>query len=113
MALGPEIDISVSKLLSFETFADFLRALVSVSEKKFGFRKIWSEIKGISFGFKKNLVSEKNLGFDFGKFGLGKKVSVSVKIWYRRKVSVSVSVKIWYGHSVLLPLLGVLGSFYV
>ena len=31
---GPEIDISVSKLLSFETFADFLRVLVSVSEKK-------------------------------------------------------------------------------
>ena len=24
------------------------------------------------------MVSEKNLGFDFGKFGLGKKVSVSV-----------------------------------
>ena len=29
-----EIDTSVSKLLSFETFADFLRVLVSVSEKK-------------------------------------------------------------------------------
>merc|ERR1712116_92828 len=52
---GAEIDISVSKLLGFETFANFLR--VSVSE---------------------NLVSEKSLGIGFGKFGIGKKVSVSV-----------------------------------
>ena len=28
--------------------------------------------------FRKNLVSEKSLGFCFGKFGIGKKVSVSV-----------------------------------
>ena len=48
----------------------------------------------------KNLISEKSLGFGFGKFGLGRKVSVSVsekfglgkksrfrfrKIWYRKK----------------------------
>ena len=46
----PEIDILVSKLLSFETFANFLKVSVSVSE---------------------NLVSEKSLGF--GKFGLEKK----------------------------------------
>ena len=57
------------------------------------------------FGFKK-LVSEKSIGFGFGKFGIGKEVSVSVseflvseksigfgfgKIWYRKKVSVLVS----------------------
>ena len=73
---GPEIDISVSKLLGFETFANFFRVSVSVLE---------------------NLVSEKSLGFGFGKFGLGKKVSVSVsenlvsetKFWFRFR-------KIWY-----------------
>ena len=54
----PEIDILVSKLLGFETFANFLRVSVSVSEnlvseKKslFQFRRIWSQIKGVSFGF--------------------------------------------------------------
>ena len=59
---GPEIDISVSKLLGFEPFAKSLRVSVSenlVSEKKSRFR------------FRKNLVSEKSLGF--GKFGFGKK----------------------------------------
>ena len=64
-----EIDISVSKLLGFETFANFLRVSVSenlVSEKKSRFR------------FRKNLVSEKSLGF--GKFGIVKKVSVSVLV---------------------------------
>jgi len=59
-----EIDISVSKLLGFETFAKSLRVSVSenlVSEKKSRFR------------FRKNLVSEKSFGFSFGKFGFGKK----------------------------------------
>ena len=46
---GAEIDISVSKLLGFETFANFLRVSVSVSE---------------------NMVSEKSLGIGFGKFGI-------------------------------------------
>ena len=67
MLLQPEIDISVSKLLGFETFAKSLRVSVSenlVSDKKSRFR------------FRKNLVSEKSLGFR--KFGFGKKVSVSV-----------------------------------
>ena len=56
-----EIDISVSKLLGFETFAKYLRVSISenlVLEKSLGFGK---------FGFKKSL------GFGFGKFGLGKK----------------------------------------
>ena len=39
-----------------------------VSEKKSRFR------------FRKNLVSEKSLGFGFGKFGIVKKVSVSVLV---------------------------------
>ena len=50
--------------LGLETFAKFLRVSVS-------FQKIWSR-----FRFRKNLVSEKSLGF--GKLGLGRKVSVSV-----------------------------------
>ena len=64
----------------------------------------------------KIFVSEKSLGFGFGKFGLGKKVSVSVseKFGLGKKVSVSVSEnlvsekrsryqfrsKFWYRHSV-------------
>ena len=55
--MSPEIDISVSKLLGFETFAKSLRVSVSVSE---------------------NLVSEKSLGFGFEKIWSRKKVSVSV-----------------------------------
>ena len=89
----PEIDISVSKLFGFETFAKSLRVSVSVSEN------LVSEKKS-RFRFRKNLVSEKSLGFGFGKFGLGRKVSVSVsekfglgkksrfrfqKIWYHKK----------------------------
>jgi len=76
-----------------ETFAKFLRVLVSVS------KNLVSEKKS-RFRFWKNLVSEKSLGFGFGKFGLGRKVSVSVsekfgsgkksrfrfrKIWYHKK----------------------------
>ena len=68
MALGPEIDISVSKLLSFKNVAKSLRVSVWVSEN------LVSEKKS-RFLFRKKLVSEKSLGF--GKNGLGKKVSVS------------------------------------
>ena len=78
-----EIDISVSKLLGFETFAKSLRVSVSenlVSGKKslFRFRKIWPQ-KKVSVSVLENLVSEKSLGFGFEK------------IWSRKKVSVSVS----------------------
>ena len=61
MALGPEIDISVSKLLSFETFAKSLRVSVSenlVLEKSLGFGKIWSR-KKVSVSVSENLGSEK------------------------------------------------------
>ena len=68
-----EIDISVSKLLGFETFANFLRVSVSVSENlvsekksRYRFRKIW--------------YWKKSLGIGFGKFGIGKKVLVSVSV---------------------------------
>ena len=75
-----EIDISVSKLLGFETFANFLR--VSVSE-------VLVLEKSIRFGLKKvsvseNLFLEKSLGFGFGECGLGKK-SWFRKIWYWKR----------------------------
>ena len=78
----PEIDISVSKLLGFETFAKSLRVSVSVSEN------LVSEKKS-RFRFRKNLVSEKSLGLGFGKFGLGKE-----KIQITRTVLVMMS-QIW------------------
>ena len=53
-----EIDISVSKLLGFETFANFLRVSVSVSENlvsekksRYRFRKIWYRKKSLGIGF--------------------------------------------------------------
>ena len=95
--------------LGLETFVKFLRVSVSVSDN------LVSE-KKTRFWFRKNLVSEKSLGFGFGKFGLGRKVSVSVpekfclgkksrfqKIWYRKKKSqYRFRSKFWYRHSVLL-----------
>jgi len=62
--------------LGLETFAKFLRVSVSVS------KNLVSEKKS---RFRKNLVSEKNLGFHFGKFGLGRKVSVSEKFGLGKK----------------------------
>ena len=57
--------------LSLKTFAKFLMISVSknlVAEKKYRyrFRKIWYR--------------KKSLGIGFGKFGIGKKVSVSVSV---------------------------------
>merc|ERR1719284_1320791 len=74
-----EIDISVSKLLGFETFANFLRVSVSVSENlvsekksRYRFRKIWYR--------------KKSLGIGFGKFSIRKKYRYRFrKIWYRKK----------------------------
>merc|ERR1719270_3196450 len=45
----------------------------------------------ISVSVSKKLVSEKSIGFGFGKFGIGKEVSVSVYLVSEKKVSVSVS----------------------
>ena len=52
-----------------------------VSEKSlgFGFRKFGIG-KKVSVSVSENLVSEKSLGIGFGKFGIGKKVSVSVLV---------------------------------
>ena len=36
--------------------------------------------KSIGFGFGKIWSGKKNLGFGFGKFGIGKKISVSVSV---------------------------------
>merc|ERR1712155_57691 len=63
--------------LRLETFATFLRVLVSVSENLVSEKKSW-------FRFRKNLVSEKSHGF--GKFGLGKE-----KIQITRTVLVMMS----------------------
>ena len=61
----------IVKSLGLESFANFLSVSVSenlVSEKSYQFQKIWSRKKSISFG----------------KFGLGKKISVSEN--YRKKM---------------------------
>ena len=109
VVLVAEIDISVSKLLGFETFAKSLRVSVSVSENlvsekksRFRFRKkmVLEKVsvsvsenlvleKKSRFRFRKNLVSEKSLGFGFGKFGFGKE-----KIQITRTVLVMMS-QIW------------------
>ena len=75
-----KIDISVLKLLGFETFANFLRVSVSenlVSEKKswYRFRKIWYQ--------------KKSLGIGFGKFDIEKKTRYRFwsKFWYRHSVA--------------------------
>ena len=96
----PECDISVSKLLGFETFPIILMVSVSVS-KFFGIEK------SIGIGFE-NFWYRKKYRYRFRKFLVSKKVSVSVsenfgieksigfgieKFWYRKKVSVSVSFR--------------------
>ena len=57
LSLPPEIDISVSKLLGFKTFANFSKGF-GVGEFSLGKKVSVSE----------NLVKEKSLGFGFGKF---------------------------------------------
>ena len=75
----PECDISVSKLLDFETFPIFWMVSDSVS-KKFGIEK------SIGFGIGKNLVSKKVSDSVSEKFGIEKvSDSISEKIWYRKK----------------------------
>ena len=93
-----EIDISVSKLLGFETFANFLRVSVSedlVSQKVSVSISVLTNLVtkkslGLYFGKKvsvlvsENLVSEKSLGFR--KFGFEKKSRFWFrKTWYRKR----------------------------
>ena len=68
ICLGAECDISVSKLLGFETFPFFLMVSVSVSEifgiEKsigIGFEKNWYR-KKYRYRYRKKLVSEKSIG---------------------------------------------------
>ena len=79
--------------LSLETHTNFLR-VSGICFKKVGLGEKSLSIgiekfglgKKVSVSVSKNLVSEKSLGIGIGKFGLGKKFSVSVsKIWYRKK----------------------------
>ena len=64
-----ECDISVSKLLGFETFPYFLMVSVSVS-KNFGIEK------SIGIGIGKKSVSEKVSDSVSKKFGIGKKFRI-------------------------------------
>ena len=69
--------------LGLETFANFLRVSVSVSEnvvseKKYRFRFRKNLVSEEKYRFQKNLVSEKFFGF--GKFCIVNKVLVSVSV---------------------------------
>ena len=66
LPLWAEIDVSVSKLLCFEAFANFFRVSVSVSENlvlkkksQFWIQKLWSRKKKVSVS--ENLVLKKSL----------------------------------------------------
>ena len=80
--------------LGLETVANFWRASVSffenlVSEKKyrFCFPRIWSR--------------KESIGFGFGKFSLGKKVSVSENLVSVKKSRYQFRSKFCYRHSVM------------
>ena len=89
-----EIDISVSKLLGFETFANFLRVSVSVSENlvsekksRYRFRKIWYRKKSTRYLFRKFGIGKKSR-YPFRKFGIRKKSRYRFRsnFWYRHSV---------------------------
>ena len=71
--------------LGLETFAKFLRVLVSVLEKLGHGKKV---------SVSEYLVSEKSLGFGFGKFGIVKKSRYRFrsKFWYRHSVAARSSL---------------------
>ena len=113
-----ECDISVSKLLGFETIPIVGMVSVSVSVSKiFGlktkyryrFRKKLVS-KKVSVSVSKNFGIEKSIGIGFVKFwyrkkyryryrkkiGIEKSIGFGIgKIWYRKKVSDSVSFRFW------------------
>ena len=61
-----------------ETFSNFWRVSVLVSENLVSVLVLENLVSKKKSRFRKNLVSEKSLGFGFGKFGLGRKASASV-----------------------------------
>ena len=84
--------------LGLETFANFWRVSVLVSENlvsgkksRFWFRKIWSQKKIMGFGYREFGLEKR---ISFGKFGIEKKSFALEKFGIGRKVSVLVSVKI-------------------
>ena len=79
-------DISVLKLLGFETFPIFLMVSVSVSE-------IFGIEKSIGIGFEK-IWYRKKYRIRFRKILVSKKVSVSEKIWYRKKYRIRYRKKL-------------------
>ena len=81
----PECDVSVSKLLGFETFPFFWWFRIR-------YRKIL-ESKKVSVSVSEKFGIKKSIGFGIGK------------IWYRKKVSDSVLFRFWVlSHTVCLPL---------
>ena len=75
--------------LGLETFANFWRVSVLVSENlvsgkksRFWFRKIWSQKKIMGFGYREFGLEKR---ISFGKFGIEKKKFRFRKIWYRKK----------------------------
>ena len=94
-----ECDISVQKLLGFETFANFGRVSVGKFGKKNTKNLVWDKKSQFSFreirslqnpSLIRKIWSQKNrLCFDLRKFGLGK------KSWFR------FCSKFWSRHSVL------------
>ena len=94
-----ECDISVSKLLGFETFPFFLMVSVSVSkifgiEKSIGigFEKIWYR-KKYRYRFRKKLVSKKVSVSVSKKFGIKKSIGIGFeKIWYRKSIGIGFEI---------------------
>ena len=93
-AYASECDISVSKLLGFETFPFFLMLSVSVS-KIFGIKKKYR------YWFRKNFGIEKSINNGFGKFWYQKKVLVSVSKHFGIEKSIGIAFeKFWYQKSI-------------
>ena len=94
-----ECDISVSKLLGFETFPFVLMVSVSVSkifgiEKSIGigFEKIWYR-KKYRYRFRKKLVSKKVSVSVSKNFGIKKSIGSGFeKIWYRKSIGIGSEI---------------------
>ena len=83
-------EVSVSRLLPIFGGFQFWRIWSWKKKSQFCFRKIWSR--------------KKSIGFGFGKFGLGRKILVSVSeiLLSEKKSRYRFWSKFWYRHSVLI-----------